>query len=167
MTYNVVARRWDRGWELHIDGVGVTQSRRLGPEAERMVRDYIELDRGAKAARGAQINFTYDVGPLTRDVDEAARAATEAEAAKNRAGKMKRRMLAKMVASGITRAEAARMLEISPQRVTQLLKDNRARSEAVSKKARGVVVRTTRKDSGAVVRKGAPASGVRSKTKAS
>jgi hypothetical protein len=40
-TYNVRAKRWKHGWELHIDGVGVTQSRNLDG-AEQMVRDYIE-----------------------------------------------------------------------------------------------------------------------------
>lgn len=40
-VYNVRAKRWKHGWELHIDGVGVTQSRNLGG-AEQMVRDYIE-----------------------------------------------------------------------------------------------------------------------------
>jgi hypothetical protein len=34
----VCAKRWKRGWELHIDGIGVTQSRNLSG-AEQMVRD--------------------------------------------------------------------------------------------------------------------------------
>jgi hypothetical protein len=40
-TYTVRARRWEHGWELHIDGVGVTQSRDLDG-AEQMVRAYLE-----------------------------------------------------------------------------------------------------------------------------
>lgn len=40
-TYTVRAKSWKHGWELHIDGVGVTQSRNLDG-AEQMVRDYIE-----------------------------------------------------------------------------------------------------------------------------
>ena len=40
-TYTVRATRWAHGWELHIDGVGVTQSRNLDG-AGQMVRDYIE-----------------------------------------------------------------------------------------------------------------------------
>lgn len=39
-SYVVHAYRWEQGWELHIDGVGVTQSRDL-EDADRMVRDYI------------------------------------------------------------------------------------------------------------------------------
>jgi hypothetical protein len=40
-TYSVRARRWAHGWELHIDGIGVTQSRNLDG-AVQLVRDYIE-----------------------------------------------------------------------------------------------------------------------------
>lgn len=41
-TYTVHAKPWERGWELHIDGVGVTQSHTLD-DAEPMARDYIAL----------------------------------------------------------------------------------------------------------------------------
>jgi hypothetical protein len=46
-TYGVRARRWAHGWELHVEGVGVTQSRNLDG-AERMVRDYIEARPSTK-----------------------------------------------------------------------------------------------------------------------
>jgi hypothetical protein len=39
-TYEVAAHRWENGWELRIEGVGVTQSRTL-LDAEAMTRDYI------------------------------------------------------------------------------------------------------------------------------
>jgi len=39
-TYTVHARRWTRGWELHIDGVGVTQSATLD-DAAATVTDYV------------------------------------------------------------------------------------------------------------------------------
>ncbi|EID53059.1 hypothetical protein [Saccharomonospora xinjiangensis] len=39
-TYTVIAQRWARRWELHIDGVGVTQIRSL-PTAESVAREYI------------------------------------------------------------------------------------------------------------------------------
>lgn len=42
-TYQVIAKRWERGWELHIDGMGVTQSRTV-KDAEDMVRDYLHLE---------------------------------------------------------------------------------------------------------------------------
>jgi hypothetical protein len=46
--YFVRAKRWEHGWELHIDDVGVTQSHELGDDAERMVRDYISLNTGVE-----------------------------------------------------------------------------------------------------------------------
>lgn len=42
-VYEVTAKRWSGGWELHIADVGVTQSRTLD-DAEAMVRDYIAVD---------------------------------------------------------------------------------------------------------------------------
>lgn len=49
VKYEVEARRWEHGWELHVAGVGVTQSRTLDA-AERTVRDYIESLTGADCA---------------------------------------------------------------------------------------------------------------------
>jgi len=43
MAYNVIAKRREHGWELYIDGIGVTQSRLLSG-AEAMVRDYLAAD---------------------------------------------------------------------------------------------------------------------------
>jgi hypothetical protein len=40
MTYQVRAVRWEHGWELHVEGVGVTQSGSLA-DAEAMARDLI------------------------------------------------------------------------------------------------------------------------------
>lgn len=44
-VYRVAARRWAKGWELHVEGVGVTQSHMLG-DAEMMVRDLIAINTG-------------------------------------------------------------------------------------------------------------------------
>lgn len=45
MTYTATAKRWSKGWEIHIDGIGVTQSHSLD-DAPQMAREYIacELD---------------------------------------------------------------------------------------------------------------------------
>jgi hypothetical protein len=40
VNYDVVAKPWKHGWELHIEGVGVTQSRTLVTAAQ-VVRDYV------------------------------------------------------------------------------------------------------------------------------
>lgn len=50
MTSHVVrAQRWDGGWELHVDGIGVTQVDAIA-SAERQVRDYIETITGVELA---------------------------------------------------------------------------------------------------------------------
>jgi hypothetical protein len=41
-TYIVAAQRWAQGWELHVEGVGVTQADTLS-EAEATAREYIAL----------------------------------------------------------------------------------------------------------------------------
>ena len=59
-TYQVRAKRWEHGWELHIDGVGVTQSHTLR-DAERMVRDYVALDTGL-APDAFDVEITPEIG---------------------------------------------------------------------------------------------------------
>lgn len=51
-TYKVTAKPWAHGWELHIEGVGVTQVEQLD-DAETTVRDYIALDQGNSADSSA------------------------------------------------------------------------------------------------------------------
>lgn len=41
VNINVTAKRWAKGWELHIEGHGVTQSKTL-TDARRQVVDYLE-----------------------------------------------------------------------------------------------------------------------------
>jgi hypothetical protein len=62
MAYNVIAKRWEQGWELHIDGIGVTQSRLLS-DAEAMVRDYLAAD-DIPDAEIAELIIRPDLGGL-------------------------------------------------------------------------------------------------------
>lgn len=48
VVFLVRAKRWARGWELDINGLGVTQSHTLDA-AEAMARDYIATDLGIAA----------------------------------------------------------------------------------------------------------------------
>ena len=41
-SYEVRAKRWARGWELHVEGVGVTQSKTL-VSASKMAREYVSM----------------------------------------------------------------------------------------------------------------------------
>ena len=120
-TYNVTAKRWKRGWELHIDGVGVTQSRSLA-EAETMVRDYVESLTGADVSR-AGVVIVAEVG---NGLDEEARAAREAVAAADKATReaaaRSRKVARDLRDAGLSGRDIAAILTVSPQRVSQLLK---------------------------------------------
>jgi hypothetical protein len=126
--YTVHAKRWRHGWELHIDGVGVTQSRSLG-DAERMARDYIETLTDRDTA-GDQVLITPEVGG---GLDEAARAAREAVAAADRARREAaarvRQVVRDMRQAGLSGRDIADLLHVSAQRVSQFLKDH-ARTKA-------------------------------------
>lgn len=118
-TYQVTAKRWAHGWELHIAGVGVTQSRTLR-EAEMMVRDYLRLD-------GVTGDYAVRITPEVGDgLDEATRAARRAvkEAARSqaRAGAMSRDAARRLKAKGLTGRDVAVVLGVSEQRVSQLLR---------------------------------------------
>lgn len=65
-TYDVRARHWSGGWELHIEGVGVTQVRTL-ENAARQVRDYLETLLDIDASR-VTIAIHPDLGGLEEPV---------------------------------------------------------------------------------------------------
>jgi hypothetical protein len=132
-TYSVTARRWRHGWELHIDGVGVTQSRGLG-DAEAMVRDYIALEFDVPEDSFA-VTITPEIGDgLDEDVREARadvqRAAEIQKAAAERARSVAHRLRAK----GFTGQDVAKILGVSPQRVSQLLATKTAPPRAAARK---------------------------------
>jgi len=119
--YDVTARHWKHGWELHIDRVGVTQSRNLA-EAETTVRDYVESLTGADAS-GAVVVIKTEVGA---GLDEEARAAREAVAAADKATReaaaRSRKVARDLRGAGLSGRDIAAVLQVSAQRVSQLLK---------------------------------------------
>jgi len=119
-TYQVLAVRWDHGWELHIDGVGVTQSRSLAG-ARRMVLDYIRLDLGDGAAEDAEIVITPDLGALSRRVRAARRKVEQAADAQAKAAAESRAVARALKAQGLSGNDIAEVLDVSPQRVSQLV----------------------------------------------
>ncbi len=56
-TYTVTVATWDHGWELHIDGVGVTQTTSVS-DAERAAREYLSLALGVED----ETSFDIDLG---------------------------------------------------------------------------------------------------------
>ncbi|MEU5320419.1 hypothetical protein AB0G67_27265 [Streptomyces sp. NPDC021056] len=119
-TYVVVAKRWKRGWELHIDGVGVTQSKTL-LDAEAMARDYIGLVREIPL-ESFDLKVTPEIGAgVDGEILGLRNADREAEAAQERAASQRRKVAHKLESIGLSGREIAAVLRISPQRVSQIL----------------------------------------------
>jgi len=120
-TYHVRAKRWEHGWELHIEGVGVTQSRTLW-DAEEMARDLIS--RREELPGDA---FTVAVTPeIGGGLDEESRAAREAVSAADRAQRQaaaqSRAAARRLRQAVLSERDIAKVLIVSPQRVSQLLR---------------------------------------------
>jgi hypothetical protein len=118
-TYNVVAKRWLHGWELHIEGLGVTQSRNLA-DAEAMARDYVALDLDV-AEDSFDVSVTPEVGDgidelIKRTRDEIADAAR----AQSSAAESSRALVQKLKLLGLSGKDTALVLGVTPQRVSQL-----------------------------------------------
>jgi hypothetical protein len=118
-TYTVVAKRWRHGWELHIEGLGVTQSRNLA-DAEAMARDYIALDLDVPEA-----SFDVRVMPEVGDgIDELIKRTrgeiADAARAQSRAAESSRALVQKLKLLGLSGKDTALVLGVTPQRVSQL-----------------------------------------------
>jgi predicted XRE-type DNA-binding protein len=127
-TYTVRAKRWKHGWELHIDGIGVTQSRNLA-SAEQMVRDYIETLTEHDTAYDT-VTISPEVGHGLDQAAEAAREAIfEAETALRTAAARMRQVARQLRQEGLSGRDIAAILHVSAQRVSQLLqsRDSAAR----------------------------------------
>jgi DNA-directed RNA polymerase specialized sigma24 family protein len=121
-TYHVAAKRWGAYWELHIDGVGVTQSRTL-LAAERIVRDYLALDGHTNAAT-ASIDIRPELdGDLAAEAEAARQAVRDVEAARKASAARSRVVARRLRRSGLSGADIAAVLGVSTQRVSQLVND--------------------------------------------
>ena len=119
MTYTVRARHWERGWELHVDDVGVTQSRTLAA-AEAMVRDYLRLD-GHADWRDAAVDVLPDLDGLETRVAEARELTRSAERAQVDAAREARAVARALRAEGLSVSDTATVLGVSRGRVSQLV----------------------------------------------
>ena len=119
--YVVHARRWEHGWELHVDGEGVTQTRALS-RAVGQVRDYLstvhDRDMGAAAVR----LVVDDLGELNDEVTRVRELQARADDVRRSAAKRSRALARALKARGLSGADAAAVLQVSEQRVSQLTK---------------------------------------------
>lgn len=121
-VYTVTARRWTRGWELHIidatgEEIGVTQVRTLSG-AVAMVRDYLEVDDRPDPDE-IHVVPELDAG-LRKRVDAARAAVRRAAEEQERAAAASRTAVQELKEAGLSGYEIAAVLEVSPQRVSQL-----------------------------------------------
>jgi hypothetical protein len=120
VKYQVTARRWAHGWELHIDGVGVTQSRTLA-SADRMARDYLAMDLGG-SPEDYNVVVTPELdGNLATEAEAARDAVRKAEQAQRDAAVQSRAIARRLKAAGFSGADIAAVLRVSAQRVSQLV----------------------------------------------
>ena len=119
-TFHVTAKRWAHGWELHIDKIGVTQSHGLA-DAEKMARDYIALDKGVPTDSFA-VTITPEIGDgldlRARKARDNTQAAIQAQ---KQAAEEARQLARDLKARGLTGRDIAKLLDVSPQRVSQLV----------------------------------------------
>ena len=122
-SYTVRAKRWENGWELHIDGPrvsGVTQTRGL-KSAEYMARDYIALELEVPAD-SFDVTIVPEVGGFLGDLIKDAKTAISIATDKAReAADKSRNAVTKLHDEGMTQNEIAQVLHVSQQRVSQLL----------------------------------------------
>ena len=115
-TYTVHATRWDHGWELDIDRLGVTQTRTLA-RAERDARDYIELLTGSA---DVEIVLVPSIGPLDRKIVGLKRKQAQVAELQEKVAAESRALVAQLQGMGLTGDDIARTVGISAQRVSQL-----------------------------------------------
>lgn len=132
-TYKAHARRWEGGWELHIDGVGVTQSRTLR-DAERMARSYIAMDTGGDRD-SFEVEIVPDLDGLEKSAGEARQAVAEAAKLQRKAGALAREVVRDLKTHGLSGNDIATLLNVSPQRVSQILKSGSTSKASAQRKA--------------------------------
>lgn len=122
-TFTVTAKRWDHGWELYIDDGddGVTQSRSLAT-AERQARDYIYLMHGLEDSE-YDVTVIPELGAdVSAEVIEARALVSDLEHRQTETAAKSRAVARRLVKDGLTGDDTARVLGVSPQRISQLLK---------------------------------------------
>lgn len=123
MKVTAVATRAGSWWAVRVPEVegAFTQARRLD-EVPEMVADAVALLTGTEVDN-ADVDVVVEMDPEINAEIKAARAeATDAAEAQKSAAARQRQLARKLRAKGLTGRDASRVLEISPQRFSQLLK---------------------------------------------
>ena len=120
-AYTATAAREGRWWVITVAGIGVTQARTLrdaAPAARGLVSAMLDVDEDVVA-----VDVIPELPPKVRaDLDEARRKVAQLEVQQREAARASRDAVAVLTASGLSGADVATVLGVSPQRVSQLLR---------------------------------------------
>lgn len=120
-TYTATAAREGRWWVITVPGVGVTQARSFA-DAPAMARDLVAtLEDVDPATVAVEVTPQLDASVAAK-VTEARREVAELAERQRRAGALSREAVAALKATGMASKDAAAILGVSPQRVSQLAK---------------------------------------------
>ncbi|MBN6035963.1 hypothetical protein [Amycolatopsis sp. 195334CR] len=120
-TYRATAHREEKWWVVEVEGVGATQGRSTA-EAQRMAADLVEMMEEL-APDEFTISVEFDIpGPLGEDIRRAREATREADLAQRKAAERTREVVHRLLNSGLSKQDIAKVLHVSPQRVSQLVK---------------------------------------------
>ncbi len=118
-AYNVQAVKWEHGWELHVEDVGVTQCRILAT-AVQQARDFVatmfDID-----VDDAEIHLSVAIGGVEKDVERARKMTAEAIDKQQQAASESRRVARELRHAGLSVADTAAVMDISKGRVPQLI----------------------------------------------
>ena len=117
--YDVRAQRWKHGWELHVDGVGVTQSRTL-ETAEQQVLDFVESLLGVDAS-GDTVAVHADLGAIGTRLARARAKSERAQVLQREAAAASRASVHELREAGVSVSDIATLMQVSRGRVSQLL----------------------------------------------
>lgn len=117
----IATREGKRWWIVEVDGVGTTQARNL-VEAREMARSLVAVTLDIPED-GIDVRVTVALDPhLQAEVEQARTAITELERKQHEVAAASRKAARDLVkGAGLTGRDAAVVLGISPQRVSQLL----------------------------------------------
>lgn len=115
----VRARHWRGGWELHIDGEGVTQCRTLH-RAGRQVQDYLETLHD-QSFDDATITVAVELDGLENQIEDVKAETRSAGEAQLRAAAHLRALTRQLRAEELSVTDIASLLGVSRGRVSQLL----------------------------------------------
>lgn len=118
-AYDVSARRWSGGWELHIAGEGVTQVRTLDG-AVGQVRDYLATVH-ERDFSDAVVKVVPELDGLEREAAETRAEVAAAAEAQKAAAAHSRKVATALRNKGLSVSDTATVLGVSRGRVSQLV----------------------------------------------